>query len=170
MTIASFAEVNESAPGTAVHQRPCTWGRRKFCRTGRTNSQIMADQATPIGELRKDFDRLRTVLFKRLRTQSSNFNYKGKRKLIAGADENRGGNRIYAHRRRREVSKHTVDSVGKRKVASIQATSAGPYPYCGDGTCSTSRLSTPARPINTSEAQAGHCRAQLPMQLQSWHR
>jgi hypothetical protein len=37
----------------------------------------MADQSAPIGELRKDFDRLRTVLFERLRTQSSNFNYTG---------------------------------------------------------------------------------------------
>ena len=45
----------------------------------------MAVQLAPIGELRKDLDRLRTVLFTRLRTQSSNFNYTGKRKPDVGA-------------------------------------------------------------------------------------
>lgn len=48
----------------------------------------MAGHPAPIGELRKDFDRLRTVLFERLRTQSSNFNYKGKRKPPPGAEQN----------------------------------------------------------------------------------
>ena len=35
---------------------------------------------------------------------------------------------------------------------------------------SGSRLSTPASPIRTAEAHAGHCSEQLPMQLQSWQR
>ena len=34
----------------------------------------------------------------------------------------------------------------------------------------TSRLRTPDRLINTSEAQAGHCLAQFPTELQSWQR
>ena len=32
------------------------------------------------------------------------------------------------------------------------------------------RFSTPANPIRASEAHAGHCSAQFPIQLQSWQR
>ena len=87
--------------------------------------QIVAGQPAPIGELRKDFDRLRTVLFKRLRTQSSNFNYKGKRKSHRRSGVDRGKLRIYSRKWRR-AAEYNKNSVKESEVASTQATSARP--------------------------------------------
>jgi hypothetical protein len=87
MTIASFAEVNENAPGTAAHQKAAHLEPLTILSHMANELANLAAQLAPIGELRKDFDRLRTVLFKRLRTQSSNFNYTGKRKPEVGAQQ-----------------------------------------------------------------------------------
>jgi hypothetical protein len=86
----------------------------------------MADQPGPIEELRKDFDRLRTVLFTRVRTQSSSFNYKGKRNSLARERVEPRQAHAPRHPHHSRAPELKDDSVGKVKALSIQATSAGP--------------------------------------------
>src|SRR5260370_32658307 len=74
ITIASFAEVNGNAPETALRLSRATEIAHAQAVAFRGDSP-----GTRRGMAQRNFDRLRTVLFMRIRTQSSNSYYKARR-------------------------------------------------------------------------------------------